>query len=176
MPSGSAGRRYANAIFEMAKEQNKLEQWGADLDSISYAFSQPNVQGFLDNPKTSRDSKIQFVSKVLGPDVSQQALNLAQLLVKRERQSDMKSVVEEYTRLWNKERGIVMAEVTTAEEMSAAETEAIREQLSKLTGNQVTVNMKVDPEIIGGVIARIGDTLIDGSVRARLQNLRKQLA
>ncbi len=175
MPSGSAGRRYAQAIFELAGEQNKLEQWAADLDSMSYTFTQPQVQNFLENPKTSRESKVNFVGTVLASRVSAEALNLAQLLVKRERESYVGAINEEYTRLWNRLRGIEIAQVTTATPVGPDEENAIRARLSAMTGKQITVEMKVDPEIIGGLVARIGDTLIDGSVRARLQNLRKQL-
>lgn len=175
MPSGNAGRRYAQAIFSLAREQNKLEQWDADLANMDEAFKQDNLRNFLDNPKTTRDAKIHFIREVLASRISPEALNLVLILIRRERQSAVSSVFQEYTKLWNKLRGIEIAEVTTAISVGPAEEEAIRSRLSAITGKQITVQMKVDPEIVGGLIARIGDTLIDGSVLTRLQNLRKQL-
>jgi len=176
MPSGSAGRRYAQAIFDLARQENKLERWAADLESLNFALSQPQVQSYLENPKTSRDSKAQFLSKVLGTEIGPEALNLAQLLVRRERQGYIGAINQEFIRRWNQLRGIVVAEVITAVPVNDKEKEEIRAKLSAYTGKQVTVETKVDPDIIGGMIAQIGDTLIDGSVRTRLQNLRKQLA
>lgn len=175
MPSGNAGRRYAQAIFSLAREQNKLEQWDADLANMDEAFKQDSVQNFLDNPKTTREAKIHFVREVLASRVSPEALNLVFMLLKRERHSAVGAVFQEYTKLWNKLRGIEIAEVTTAISVGPAEEEAILSRLSAITGKQITVKMKVDPEIVGGLIARIGDILIDGSVLTRLQNLRKQL-
>jgi F-type H+-transporting ATPase subunit delta len=175
MPSGSAGRRYAQAVFSIAREQNKLEQWAADLENMDSAFNHSSLRNFLDNPKTTRENKIRFIREVLGSKINPEALNLAQLLVHRNRQHAVTDVFHEYIKLWNKLRGIEIAEVTTAIPIGTTEQEAIRNRLSAITGKQITVQMKVDPEIVGGLIARIGDTLIDGSVRTRLQNLRKQL-
>lgn len=176
MPSGSAGRRYAQAIFDLAKQDDKLDQWAADLAGLSYAFSKPDVQNYLENPKTGRESKVSFVSGVLSNEVSPEALRLAQLLVQRNRQNDLPTINTEFTKMWNRLRGIEIAEVTTAVPVSPEEEAVIRDKLSAMTNKQITVEMKVDPSIIGGVVARVGDTLIDGSVRTRLQNLRKQLA
>jgi F-type H+-transporting ATPase subunit delta len=176
MPSGSAGRRYAQAIFELAQEGNKLEEWSNDLTAISQAFNEPQVKGFLENPKTPRDNKVQFVQNVLGKEVSPEALKLAQLLVQRDRHAYATSILEAYTRMWNLVRGIEVAHVTTAIPVDEAEANQIRTRLAALTGKQVTLDLKVDPDIIGGMVAQVGDTLLDGSIRTRLQNLRKQLA
>ena len=176
MPSGSAGRRYAQAIFNLAKEENKLDEWADNLSTLAYTLEQGEVKNFLENPKTTRESKVAFVKNTLQSRVGPEALNLAQLLVRRERQALTGSIEREYTRMWNVLRGIEIAQVTTAVPMDAAEEAHIKESLSKMLGKQITVEMKVDPELIGGMVARVGDTLLDGSVRTRLQNLRKQLA
>lgn len=177
MPSGSAGRRYAQAIFELAQEGNKLEQWSDDLTAISQTFSQsPQARAFLDNPKTPRETKVKFVGNVLGKEVSPEALKLAQLLVQRDRQAYAPSILTAYTTLWNRLRGIEVAHVTTAIPVGDAEAAQIKQRLTAITGKQVTLDLKVDPNIIGGMVAQVGDTLLDGSIRTRLQNLRKQLA
>lgn len=176
MPSGSAGRRYAQAIFDLAREENKLEQWSNDLTALSQVFSQPQARVFLENPKTARDKKLQFVQTVVGKRVSPQALKLAQMLVQRDRFTYATSILEAYTSMWNRLRGIEVAHVTTAIPVDAAEAKQIQTRLAALTGKQITLDLKVDPDIIGGMVAQVGDTLLDGSIRTRLQNLRKQLA
>ena len=176
MPSGSAGRRYGQAIFDLAQEENKLDKWSDDLAAINQAFSQPQVRVFLENPKTPRGNKIKFVQNVLGKELSVEALKLAQLLVQRDRQTYASAILDVYTGLWNRLRGIEVAHVTTAVPVDAAEAKLIQARLAELTGKQVTLDLKVDPDIIGGMVAQVGDTLLDGSIRTRLQNLRKQLA
>src|SRR4051812_30114149 len=114
MPSGSAGRRYAQAIFELAQEGNKLEQWSNDLTAISQAFTQTQAGAFLQNPKAARENKVKFVENVLGKEISPEALKLAQMLVQRDRQAYAPSILQAYTTLWNRLRGIEVAHVTTA--------------------------------------------------------------
>jgi F-type H+-transporting ATPase subunit delta len=176
MPSGSAGRRYAQAVFDLAREQNKIEEWAVDLTNLVTTFEQADVRSFIDNPKTSRESKAQFILNVLGGKVSPTAQNLATLLVQRHRDSYIGQVREEFIRLWNRERGVVEAEVTTAEPVTLEQQALIEQKMAALTGKQVTIRYHVNPAIMGGLVAQIGDTLIDGSVRSRLENLRKQLA
>jgi F-type H+-transporting ATPase subunit delta len=177
MPSGSAGRRYANAIFDLARSQNKVDDWARDLEALALTFDKDEVRRFLENPKTSRDKKRAFIQNVLSNQVSKDALNLAQLLVQRERETYIDAIQSEYTRLYNQYKGIEVAKVTTAVPVDDQEKEQIRRRLMTLTGKtQVQIETQVDPEIIGGIIAQVGDTLIDGSVRSRLQALKKQLA
>jgi F-type H+-transporting ATPase subunit delta len=176
MPSGSAGRRYAQAIFDLAREENKLEQWSKDLNAISQVFDQPQARVFLDNPKTAREKKLRFTTTVLGNRVSPQALKLAQMLVQRDRFVYATAILEAYTGMWNRLRGIEVAHVTTAIPVNEAEAKQIQARLGAMTGKQITLDLKVDPDIIGGMVAQVGDTLLDGSIRTRLQNLRKQLA
>jgi F-type H+-transporting ATPase subunit delta len=175
MPSGSAGRRYAQAVFELAKETNQLEKWADDLKVISQVFEESHIAYQLDNPKVTREKKINLISVVLKTEVSPAAFNLAVLLVTRHRSRFAGAIANEYTRLWNDLRGVAIAEVTTAVPVDAEQENAIVARLSTMTGKKITIHSKVDPTIIGGVIARIGDTLIDGSVKSRLDALRKSL-
>lgn len=176
MPAGNAARRYAHAIFDIARSQNTLDFWANDLDSIAQTFDQAEVKQYLENPKTPKDKKRVFVQGVLGKQVSPGALNLALLLVQRERQTYIDGIRNEFIKLVNQIKGVEIAQVTTAIPIDEAEKNYIRDRLAAITGKQIQIETQVDPDIIGGVVARIGDTLIDGSVRNRLQALRKQLA
>ncbi len=177
MPSGSAGRRYAQAVFDLALSSNQLDQWESDLEVIRQVFQTREVANVLENPKSNRDKKVNLINQILQGRVSQPALNLALLLVNRSRQGYIGQIVDIYKHELYQMRGIGVAEVTTAVPISEAEENLIRQKLTQLTGyKQIVINKRVDPSIIGGMVARIGDTLIDGSVTSRLQTLRKNLA
>lgn len=175
MPAGTTDRRYAQAVFEIAKDTNTIDQWSEDLVSVAQVFDTPEVRGFLEDPKSSRDQKRRLITNVLQGKVQPTALNLAALLVQRGRQNYASGIEEAYRASVNRLRGIVIATVTTAQPVDAQEAEAIRTKLESITGQKVQIEQKVDPSIIGGVVARIGDTLIDGSVATVLQNMRSQL-
>jgi F-type H+-transporting ATPase subunit delta len=176
MPSGSAGRRYAQAVFELAQSTNQLDLWASDLEVIKLVFEDRAVSIRLENPKVTQDKKVALVSQILKGKISQPAYSLAILLVNRQRQAFAGAIYTEYNRLLNNLRGIAEAEVTTAVEMDPATEARVIEQLTKITGKQILMTKKVDPSILGGIVARVGDTLIDGSLKSRLQALRKSLA
>ncbi|MEI7553941.1 ATP synthase F1 subunit delta [Candidatus Chlorohelix sp.] len=176
MPSGSAGRRYAQAVFELARSTNTLDEWAADLVVIKQVFEDQTIAARLENPKITKDKKLALASSILKDQISLSAFNLATLLVERERQTFAGTIAELYQALLDDLRGIVVAEVTTAVPIDSEQEERIRQQLIKISGKQITMNKKVDPTIIGGVVARFGDMLIDGSIKNRLQALRKALA
>ncbi len=176
MPAGNAGRRYAQAIFEIAQRQNKIDDWMADLNNMAQTFDEPEVKRYFKNPESPRTLKRTFVQNVLAKNVSPAALNLAMLLVQHGREAYIDAIRTEYTRMVNRLRGIEIAQVTTAVPVDEAEKQQIQQRLSRITGKEVQVELRVDPSIIGGIVARVGDTLIDGSVATRLQALRKQLA
>jgi F-type H+-transporting ATPase subunit delta len=175
MAVGNVGRRYAQAVFDIAKQKNKLDDWANDLSLMAQAIAQRDALRFLENPKVSRAKKMTFVRETLQNKISPEIYNLAVLLVQRGRQVQAGVVEQEYTNLLNKLRGIETAYVTTAVEMTAQEETAVKARLNQITGKQVTIKKEIDPSIIGGVVARVGDTLIDGSIKSRLESLRKAL-
>jgi len=103
-------------------------------------------------------------------------LNLLFLLAERQRLSLLPRIVESYQEMYNKAKGIVVAEVTTAVPLDAARKQQVANRLSELTGKTIELRTKEDPRILGGMITRIGDQLIDGSVSARLSELADRLA
>ncbi|MGI8551182.1 MAG: ATP synthase F1 subunit delta, partial [Dehalococcoidia bacterium] len=109
-------------------------------------------------------------------DVGPEVRNLGRLLVTRGRANLAVQILSIYSERLDQARGIVHARITTAVPLSPEEEAAVRERLLRLTGQQVSIETAVDPAIIGGIIVRIGDQLIDGSARARLQQLKRRLA
>jgi F-type H+-transporting ATPase subunit delta len=176
MPRPStAARRYAEAAFEIARRDGTLDRWADDLRLAADVVADPDVAGVFDNPAVPFAARREVLEKLLAGRVSPQALNLTLLLAKRGRTAVLPAVVTEYTRLVDRERGVVVATVTSAAPPAPAELEAIGARLRGMTGSQVELETRDDPELIGGVTVRIGDRLIDASVRGRLERLRDRI-
>lgn len=170
-----AAKRYAQAVLDLAKEQGTLDAWQNDLANLAALMSDPAVASFVANPNATEAQKLAVLDQVLVNGQSQ-AKNLARLLLERERLEDLPTIYELFEDGIRAERGIVVAQVTTAEPLGTIEQELVKERLVAMTGKQVELRLKVDPEIIGGIVARIGDVLVDGSVISRLRRLRARLA
>lgn len=168
-------KRYAQAVFALAQESNDLEAWQQDLDAIARAVSEPPVMAMLGNPRLSLEEKRNLLTplvEILRP----QAVNLLMLLVRRGTIAGMGEIAAEYRKLHDELLGRGEAEVTTAVPLDEETRRRIIAGLSDVTGKQMAIEERVDPSIIGGVIARVGDKLLDGSTRARLERLKQQLA
>ena len=174
MRTEAAAKRYAQAAFAVALEYQEVERWAEDLDALATLMGEPRAAAFLESDKVSDAEKRALLEAALS-DVSPRALNLAQLLADKHRIDLIDHIREEFHALLDEYRGIARATVTTAVPMSEEETRTVATRLGEITGKQVIVQPKVDPSILGGLIAKIGDTLIDGSVRSRLLALKRQL-
>ncbi len=169
-----AAKRYAQAAFDLAKSMGTVDQWADDLGLTAVVMGDPEINGLLGSTRMPQPAKHRLLEQTL-IGVSPLALNFANLLVSKGRSEIIGHVLEEYQRLLEEEKGIAHAVVTTAVPLSDEDRAAVTQKLSDITGQQVSVNTKVNPDIIGGLVARIGDTLIDGSVRSRLESLRRNL-
>lgn len=173
MASGAA-KRYTQAVFDIAREQSTFDQWQRDLDKLGGLMSDPQAATVLASPKVSEENKLGLISEQL-KDSQPEVLNLARLLLQRGRLAIAPEMADLFRDLALAELGIVIADVTTAAPIDKAAETAIRQQLSTLVGKQVEIRTHVDESIIGGIIARIGDQLIDGSVSNQLRLLRARL-
>ena len=175
MGKGISGRRHAQAVFRIALETGELERWQADLEKMGNVLQDKDLVSFLENPKVSLESKSDMLQRLLHGIVPT-AMNLAHLLVAKKRLSIVPSLVTEYRRLVNAAQGVVEADVITAIPITGEEAERIGKDLAGITGKTVMLGATVDHEIMGGLVVRLGDKLMDGSVRTRLQELRRSLA
>jgi F-type H+-transporting ATPase subunit delta len=176
MASGVA-KRYAQAVFSLAKEQGTLGQWATDLALLNDVASDAEAGAFLKNPVVDDKAKIALLETFLEKgDGQSQAKNLVKLLVDKQRLDIIPEIYQLFEESMLAEQGIVYADVTTAEPLSEAGQTIVQEKLSELIGKQVRLRTKVDPSIIGGIIALIGDQLIDGSVINQLRQLRERLS
>lgn len=176
MATGVA-KRYAQAVFSLAKEQGTLGQWATDLALLNDVASDAEASAFLKNPVVDDKAKIALLETFLEKGEQQsQAKNLVKLLVDKQRLDIIPELYQLFEESMLAEQGIVYADVTTAEPLSEAGQTIVQEKLSELIGKQVRLRTKVDPSIIGGIIALIGDQLIDGSVINQLRKMRERLS
>ena len=167
-------RRYAQAIFDIARETNELDRWQSDLEKIVGLGEDATLRAFWESPKFRFEEKTRLLSEQLS-DAGPLALNLACLLVTRGRLGMIGDIAEEYRSLLNDYYGIEQAEVITAVPLDDEERLKLAEQLSRVVDKKVVLETEVDPEVIGGVIIRIGGKLIDGSIRNKLAVLKQGL-
>ena len=174
MPKKANARRYAQAVFEIALEKKELERWQSDLQKIANEVSDATFLAALESPKIKFSDKTRFLSERL-KDVNPLALNLVHLLIARASIGIISDVAEEYQRLVDSYHGIEPAEVITAVPLDDKDIRKMTENLSVLVGKEVVLKSKVDPSIIGGIIARVGGKLLDGSTRSKLAALKREL-
>lgn len=173
MADPQVGKRYAQAAFGLAREQGSIARWRDDLGDIASVLTGSAAAGVISDSRLPLERRLSMVERVL--DVQPLALNLAKLLVTHGRTADAGEVARAFAELADAHEGIVNATVTTAIELTPAELQAIEQRLSSSMGKRVRARATIDPAILGGMVLRIGDRLIDGSVRTRLKRLRREL-
>jgi len=174
MPRISSGKRYAQAAFELALERNESESWQKGLKKIADLATHGELMALLENPRLPFAAKRSLLQKGLG-EINPLAFNLALLLASRGRLKLANDISQQYNELFDFHRGIEHAEVVAAMPLIDEDREAISRRLGEIVEHKVVIDAQVDPSIIGGFIARIGDMLIDGSIRQRLETLKKSL-
>ncbi len=174
MARGVYARRYAQAVFEIALERKQLDRWQSDLRKIVSLGEDARLIALLESPKFPFDDKAGLLSKRLG-DINPLALNLVYLLVAKGRLSMAGDIAEEYQRRLDNYRGIEQAEVTTAVTLDDEDRQRLTEHLGAVVGKKVVLKAEVDSSLTGGIIARIGGKLLDGSTRSKLEALKREL-
>jgi F-type H+-transporting ATPase subunit delta len=168
-------RRYAHAYFDLARQARDIPGWRRALEQVVTMLSHPDVASALRDPRIPRRERARVVAELL-KDEQPAARNLARLLVERGRDAVLPQVLEQYDVLADRASGVLRAEVTTAVPVDAALEQRIRKQLAERLGGDVQTTVRQDPSILGGLVIRIGDRVIDGSVRTRLEQLQSALA
>ncbi|OUM85054.1 MAG: ATP synthase F1 subunit delta [Bacillus thermozeamaize] len=170
-------KRYAKAMFELALEQGRLDEIAADLTLIRDSIDQHAPwREWLANPQVSAQDKQSAVRQLYGEKVSPEVLHLLLILLKNRRALLISQVVRSYLDMVDEYKGVVHAHVSSAFPLTETEEEHLAASLKELTGKtEVVLHKETDPELIGGVLVRIGDRLYDGSVRGLLQRMEKQL-
>jgi len=175
MPKGAIARRYAGAIFDIGLKQHSLDRTLEDVRGIAQVFAHRKLAYLLREPNVPAQRKETAIRQALANKVQPTSLNLALLVVQRELVDIMPNIANELEQLVLDYKNEAIADVTTATQIDDAQLTQIKQALEKRTGKTIITHTRVQPDILGGVIARVGDQVIDGSVRSRLAALRQQL-
>lgn len=170
-------RRYAKALFELATEAGSLESVVNELTRVAETYeANSDLQRALDNPLVALDAKRAILTDLAaGLSVSPLVKHTLLLLGDRRRAKALSAVARSLGELADKKKGIVRAEVTSAVNLPDAYYDRLKSQLERVTGKKITIDRRIDTAILGGVIARIGDRIFDGSLQSRLSEVRQHL-
>ena len=169
-------RVYANALFEAARDQDKLEAVRDQLQQVVEAEAQvPELRELLRNPQLDPRARAAALEDVLG-GAEDLLRNFLLLLADKGRTGQLEEIARELERLIARHEGVVHAELTTAVELSDAEARKLLDQIEQSSGRKVEATRSVDPDLIGGIVLQVGSHRLDASVRGRLERLRRQLA
>ena len=174
MPQRVSGKRYAQAVFELAREQNAVEQFGQELALVAEVFADAQFNALLKSADVPAAGKRQAVDAVLA-GVAPAVRNMVQLLTARGLVDAVPEACGEFGALLDAHLGRQRIEITTAVELTPEETERIRQFVASLVRREVALTARVDESILGGLVIQIGDRLLDGSTRARLSRLRESV-
>lgn len=168
-------RRVAEAVLQIARERDDFDAWRQDLATLASVLGSQDVVYVLDHPDVPFDEKRSLVGRLAGDRVRAQSLDVVAYLIRKRRAYLLPALARDFDAMVNTERHVRVADVTTAEPLDQDLQGELRRSLEARFGGTVTLQTHVDPTIMGGVVVRIGDELMDGSVIGRLTALRDQL-
>lgn len=168
---------YAQALFEVALELDNLDQIRDEIGFVNETFkTYPEFYEVFRTPKINKEERKDIITKVFGEQVSTEVMNFLKILIDKRRGTAISGIYSEFVDMVDDHKGVVKAVVESAVELTEQEQTTLTEKLAKVTGNEVLLTTLVNPEIIGGLIVKIGDKVIDGSVKSRLDIMKDNLA
>ena len=171
----TSARRYAEAAFEIGRADGTLDAWERDMATIGETMRHPELRSLLQHPAVPFADKERVLRRVMGRGVAAGPINLVLLMVRRGRPGAIDRMIERFTELLRRHRGVALAEVRTALPLDDGQRAELVSRLRTITGSRVEMDEAVDSDLIGGIAVRIGDQLYDASVRSRLERLRARL-
>ena len=171
--SGVSGR-YATALFELARDANSIDAVSADLDKFDAMLSESaDLKRLVRSPVFAADTQLKALSAVLDKaGISGTAANFLKVLTNNRRLFAVADVIGAFRALVARFRGEASAEVTVAEPLSEKNLDALKAALKQVSGKDVTLNVKVDPSIIGGLVVKLGSRMVDSSLRTKLNSIK----
>ncbi|MCP4444623.1 MAG: ATP synthase F1 subunit delta [Myxococcales bacterium] len=177
MSSGSLSRRYAKALMEIGLEDGSYERIGQDVASMANAIkASSELTGILTNPVFPRDDREKIVLSILQRiGASKTVTNFSKLLLDRERLNILPDISRELSAMIGENSGQITAEVTSAVELNSVQETELKATLENLSGKKIQLETTEDPALLGGLIAKVGDLVYDGSIRTQLRELGRSL-
>jgi F-type H+-transporting ATPase subunit delta len=177
MPHDSVNTGYARALFEMASVENAVSQVEEQLYRLRELLrTDPELLEFLKDPNVKREGKRHALTELFQGRVHSLVLNALFTISDQDRTGRLLPIIEEFSAVAAKARETVSGEVTTAIELDAAMLKKLTAELLRITGKNVQLFQKVDPSILGGAIIKVGEQIIDGSLRRKLDQIKERLA
>ena len=176
MRETTIARNYAEALLTLARKAEDPAGWGKMLADVATAMgSDVTLRRFLESPKIEAAQKKEIIRKALQDRAPRLLVRYLETLIANRRQMLIPEISTEYFNLLDELEGRIHADVTVAKTPSDDETASIAANLSRTLGKTVVPHVRVDPAILGGVVVRVGDTVMDGSVRKRLATLKRRM-
>lgn len=168
--------KYSRAMFLLAEEENKLTEYGEELKALASDIEgAPELKAYLESPMIPRQAKAEAAEKIFGGALSPMMMNFLRLLLDKQRVSIVGEIARQYENFSNEALGILVADVTTARAMSDSLDKKLVAKLGEVTGKTIKLRKHLDEKLIGGVIVRMGDKLVDGSLKSRMKALEAKL-
>jgi F-type H+-transporting ATPase subunit delta len=176
MNDARIGRNYAETLLTLARKHGEEEKWGALIDAIAVAMQENRtLKTFLESPKIAGSRKIEILDSALGKKVPPVFLRFLETVIAKRRQMLIPVIASEYRTLIDESEDRVHAVVMVAREPTEREKDGLARHLSRVLGKRVVPHITLNPAILGGLIVKVGDTVMDGSVRRRLATLRSRM-
>ena len=168
-------RPYGLAAFKQAQDEGKTKEWSAMLELLVLIMRDPTMRGLIANPNINNQQLADLIIEVAGEGLSKTGRNLVRVLAENERLAEMAGVAAVFEQERDRVEGRSHVQVTSAFSLSDTQQKSIAESMSKRLGTEVDISVTVDDALIGGVVIRAGDTVIDASLRGRLNQLGQSL-
>jgi len=172
----TVARNYAETLFELARRNESIQEYGDALGMVAGLLEDDSrFRTFVETPRIDDENKKDVIRKVFRDKAPKQVINFVLITIDKRRQTLLREISAEYLLLLDDHLGREHVEVTVARPLDDTTENVVSEQLSKMLGRQAIPHIRVKPEILGGLIIRTGDMIYDGSVRRRLEGLRRRL-
>ncbi len=176
MLENAVARRYSNAFFAIAQEKGLTDQLETELkDVVDTIYSNEDLRKVMEHQLVSPEEKKAILEKVFSGEISELTINFLNVVIEKYRASYIHAIYEEFVSYANEARNMADAQLKSAAELTEADIALIKAKLSEVTGKTVRLQSEVDPSLIGGVVVRIGDKVIDSSLVGRLEKLKENL-
>lgn len=174
--SALIGRRYAAALYDIAKVQNKVADFAKDCNLIASTLkASKELLSAVKSPIINQEKKVALLKAIFSGKVGKQVEDTLSLLVQKGRAAMIPDVMKEFQAILDEQSGVVIAQVESAIPLDESEKQTIAQKLEAMSGKKIRIENKINAALIGGFTARIGDTVVDGSVKHKLERLKEEL-
>jgi F-type H+-transporting ATPase subunit delta len=174
--TGGIEKVYSEALYELAAENGSEEETNEELSAVAGIFGEnAGLYSLLSAPTIADNEKTEALDNIFGGRISDTTLNFLCLITKKGRIRHLKGIADAFKALWYESAGIMEVGVTAARPLTPKQKSELSDKLEQKYGKKIIMTEKTDPDILGGVIVSFGDTMLDGSVRTKLSNMRSQM-